>query len=706
MSTLRRFLLFLFLLGPVFHSVAQDDGDGVWRQLLEQWADQNDSENVPDDLVEQLCSFLEYPLNLNDTASDELMLLPFLSDYHRDAIKAYIAQNGEMVTLAELELINGFDSLTVSLLRCFTTVAPVKKNNGFSLKQMLGSGHSNLRSGFKTTAPLARGYKEDIYYGSPFRLYFRYEFKYADRVSFRLSGDKDAGEAFRFASASSNGVGVPFLGFDYYGCHLMVKDMGILKRAIVGKYHLQFGQGVTLWSGFASWMSGSMPLRRFGQGITAASAFCEYGYLRGAAATLSLLPEYMKKSLDLTLFYSNVNRDATQSSSDSLFAEEQQVQSLYSSGYHRTNSELAKKGCLNEQLFGGHLQYRMQNLVVGATAVSTLLGSEIIPADYVYNHFAFSGKENFNCGMDATFRYRRLLLFGEAAMSQLHISGSSGSDEVPLPLSAVAGMQMSFDAKTMLSAAYHYGSPSYQNLHSNTIGQTSSGQNEEGLLLFFQSQLPYYVMVQSSIDLFRFPWMRYRVYSPSSGVDYRLKVSKDLSHRTMLDAQYRYRASQRNSDASLYSIEDIVRQQLQLSLDYSYSDSWRFVSRLVYSWFRCDDHEPLQGFLLLQDATWRLPSPTNPLSLGLRLAIFDIAGYDARIYTYENDLMYEFSVPMLTGRGMRSYLVCHYELSQNLSFALKYAITYYPENEVTGSGYEQIDGGVKNEFKAQFRWRF
>ncbi|MCR4816061.1 MAG: hypothetical protein K5842_02615 [Bacteroidales bacterium] len=695
---MRRIVILFTVFLLAFSAVeAQNDADNVVRDILELWADQNDDESVPDDVVEQLYNFLDNPLNINDTSSDGLILLPFLSDFHRAAIRAYVAQNGEILSLSELYLLNGFDSSVVRLMMPFVTVAPNEKSARLSLKEIIDHGHSNLRFGAKTVQPTGRGYNEDIYAGSPFRMYFRYYFKYRDRITFQLSGDKDAGEAFRFVSAANSGAGVGQAGFDYYGYHLMFNDFGIVKRAIIGKYNLHFGQGVTLWSGSAPWMSGNMPLRRYGQGITPASAFCEYGYLRGAAVTLNIRPT----RLEMTLFVSDVDRDATLSSRDTLYGGEQLYQSLYMSGYHRTATEIAKKGMLGEKLFGSHIQYNGSNLQIGATAVKTILDSPLTPVEYVYNTFAFSGKDNLNAGVDITYRYRRLLLFSEVAVS----SRRSRNDSDLLPVAGVGGMQLHLNADNMLSAALHYGSPTYQNLHSNIIGQSSQAQNEEGILCFFHTRLPGYVDVQTSVDFFRFPTMRYRIYSPSTGVDYRVKVTKPLAKGLSVLGQYRYRSSQRNSDGQLYAVEDIVRSQLQLSLDYDRSP-WHLVSRVVYSKFNCQDHAPQEGFLMSQDATYHFSLSGHPFSVGGRLSVFDVSGYDARIFAYENDLMYEFSVPMFNGRGVRFYMLGRWEVSDDVSVALKYAVSFYPDNETLGSGYEVIEGNHRHEFKVQMRLKF
>ncbi len=703
---MKRLLLVAFFALLSVPSQAQQSDDAVWRDLMEQWAEQHEDDNVDDDLIELLQDCLDNPINLNDTASDRILMLPFLSDFQRLAIKAYIAQYGQMVALDELHFLNGFDTTVLRLLHAFATVEPVD-NKDMSIGEMLRRGHSNLRFGTKTVIPRSRGYNEDIYAGDPYRLYFRYYFKYADRIAFQFSGDKDAGEALRFGAFDINGRTLRQYGLDYYGYHVMFNNFGRLRRLLLGKYNLQFGQGATLWSGSAPWMASNMPLRRYAQGIRPAGAFCEYGYLRGAAATVSLLPSYLSDALNLTVFYSNTNRDATlATSADTSSDADDFFQSLYQSGYHRTDNELKKKGMLTEHLVGCNIGFDTRHLQVGATAVATLFEQPIIPADYVYNTFAFTGKRNFNGGIDVTYRFRRLLLFGEASMALNDWARALHSTFGWLPIAAVGGMQMHFDANNMLSLAARHVSPTYHNFHANISGAGSSAQNSQGISLFFSGRLPFYINFQAFVDAYRYPWMRYRIYSPSWGSDTKLTISKEIARGTLLELLFRQRLTQRNSDGQLYYVEDCTRQQLQLSLDFKPTTVWRLLSRVVATRFDCDDHDSQFGFAMMQQAEWHGTLHGKPLSAAVRLTLFDVSGYDARIYAYENDLMYESAVPMLNGRGVRSFMVLRTDITDNIALAFKYAFALYPENETIGTGYDRISGPVRHELKIQMRLKF
>ena len=95
-----------------------------------------------------------------------------------------------------------------------------------------------------------------------------------------------------------------------------------------------------------------------------------------------------------------------------------------------------------------------------------------------------------------------------------------------------------------------------------------------------------------------------------------------------------------------------------------------------------------------------------PIQFSTRLALFDTYDYNSRIYAYENDLLYNFSVPALYNRGTRFYLNVRYTGIRNLSIEGRYAITDYSNVETIGSGLEEINGSKRSEIKAQLKYTF
>ena len=63
-----------------------------------------------------------------------------------------------------------------------------------------------------------------------------------------------------------------------------------------------------------------------------------------------------------------------------------------------------------------------------------------------------------------------------------------------------------------------------------------------------------------------------------------------------------------------------------------------------------------------------------PVSFWLRYAVFRTDDYDSRIYTWENDLLYTFSIPALYGSGSRFYIMAAWKITGRAELRFKYGI--------------------------------
>jgi hypothetical protein len=66
-----------------------------------------------------------------------------------------------------------------------------------------------------------------------------------------------------------------------------------------------------------------------------------------------------------------------------------------------------------------------------------------------------------------------------------------------------------------------------------------------------------------------------------------------------------------------------------------------------------------------------------PLSLRLRVQWFDAREWDNRIYTYEHDVLYAFSIPAVYGLGGRAYLCLRWQAMDKLALYLRVSETLY-----------------------------
>ena len=595
------------------------------EEAIEQWVEETDDSEAAADLSDLLQQLQAHPVNLNDTLA--VAQLPFLSSFQIQALRNYILLHGQLLSHKELPLIPGFDSNTVALLEPLTTVAPYTPHKKLRLRE----GRHSLVTGIGGTVEQAEGYRNGKYEGDNLHALMCYTYNLHDRVQLRLTADKDPTEVW----GKEN----------YYGYHLMLSDIGRLEKLILGRYNLQFGQGLTLWTGLRPFNLLGAPPMRFGRGVRQAAAFYEEDYQEGVAARINL-----GRGFHLSGFASKVEE---------------------------------------EQLTGAHLDYRHGNLIVGLTTAYTALKDSLETRDYVYNQNRFRGDHQLNCGLDVAYQLHRLTLYGEAAL------GENGAPAV------IGGLQLQADSRNRFGISYRYYDTQYHNLHAQgyAIGST---QGEQGITLDAENRLPWNLTLLTSLDLHRFPSLRYATYSPTSGSWLRLQLSRPWGNSLTTTVRYAYRQKERNIpnlDTTLYLGEQNLRQQLQGEV-HATLGNWRLSARGIYALYESDNNAPQQGWLASLSARYNY----RRLQTTAGVAYYDIDGYNARIYLSESNLQYAWSMPSLYGHGLRSHLVLRYRFGEHLSLAAKYTLTLLPEQESIGSGDSKTEGPVRQTWFLQLRW--
>jgi hypothetical protein len=93
-----------------------------------------------------------------------------------------------------------------------------------------------------------------------------------------------------------------------------------------------------------------------------------------------------------------------------------------------------------------------------------------------------------------------------------------------------------------------------------------------------------------------------------------------------------------------------------------------------------------------------------PLTVSLQSTWFRTDDYNSRIYTYERNVLYAFSVPSFYGKGVRTVVNVNYTLKNRLTVWLRFANTSYLDNrEEIGTGLEKITGKTKSDISLQIR---
>ena len=583
-------------------------------------------------LQTDLYTLHESPIDLNNTSDEELTQLYFLSPQQIDAILAY-AYRHPFESLYELRLIPELADYEIRDLLPFVYINRAALNSeaintdALYAKEIFAKAHHEL-----LTRIDARNI--EAYEGTdPIYTQFRYRFDFRRRVTFGVQLRRPAGGFARDLQ---------------YGAYLQLNDITPhLHTLVAGNFQASFGQGLVLAPVFHS--GKSMYVTSVGQqreGLRYYSSVDGEG-LHGAGATLRW--EWNKTTrLDVSALYS--------------------MRRANDSTWHH--------------LLGANLTLRHKKLQVELTAIENLWSDSIHPyTNAKYNRHYFRGHNQAVIG--ASFRYNHgwFDAFGEIATAQNH---QITNDQSPITKShwgfgTIIGSRFYPTNGISLLALYRYYSPYFDNALGYAFSETSRlGDENGGYLGFDITRLRNWRFIGYG-DIFYF-----------SGYKYGLgDATRTLGYDAMAEIQYSWskHPSFQGGDGGRLSLRLRARQKgdatysTRAQFDWA-QGSWSLrttaEANIIPSKLSTLNSQLTYGYTIFQDISYSLPlREGRGLGLRLRLQGFDAREWANRIYTYEHDVLYAYSIPAVYGLGGRAYLCLRWQIIPQLALYFRASETVY-----------------------------
>ncbi len=643
-------------------------------KILESIAEDEESEADYTSLLDEITNLIQNPLNVNVATDKDLQKLYLLNHNQIDQLLKYRESNGKIYSIYELRLIQGF---SMELLRDISPMIRFNDNlmetsSKLSQQVLLRTDHA-----FEKELGYQSLHENSKYLGEPWKYYLKYEAQLEKHgLHFGMTGETDQGEAF-FTGENST-------GFDFYSAHIQYKSKGFVEQINLGDYQIRFGQGLSLWFGSGGKKSSlATKNARKSRGVRAYKSVDENRFLRGASAVLSFT-----KNIKLLAFASTKKVDATvKNDSSSLY-----VSSILNNGLHRSRNELDKKDALKEQVFGGCLNWDFKHVELGVSFVSYSFSPKIKIDEKAYSRFYFSGSQNYNLGFSFETQIRNIHLFGEIANSK------SGA------FAMLQGANIQIHPQLDFEAIYRKFPENYHAHFSNAFSEQSRNQNEQALYFGIHFRPFPKWSIKAYYDQFEFPWLRYSSTSPGNGHEY--FVQAEYTRNEKLSVYFRYKQENKSKDEPseyLNTPIEFEKSLYRIHLSATPATNWEIRNRIEFLHYKQSEQKEL-GFLIYQDAIYKFPR--IPLLISFRYALFDTDSYNARIYAYESDILYAYSVPAYYNKGSRFYLKLNCKLSSRISCYARYAQTKYADAESIGSGMSLIKGNKKSDIKFLLKIKF
>jgi len=638
----------------------QQTVEDLFEAMGEELSDDADIQDVLDDLE----SLIQNPLKINWATPEEFTRLHFLSEVQINNLIGFREKSGQIYSLYEMASIDGFSPDILQKIEPFISFDAEK----ISLKRKKSSGDLFLRG----TRTFSNPHDEDESKneGSPERYYLRLK-QSSSNVEYGLVTEKDPGEAFLSQSNKH--------GFDYTSAFA---NFGVGKegnRIFVGDYHVRFGQGLVAWQGFSMGKSSeTTQVFRSAQGIRSYSSTDENQFFRGFAGQLKYRHFTFQPFISLNKLDANL---------DTLDGKTY-FGAFQTSGYHRTGSEISGENAVNQLTGGGHISYSYNRWSFGITSVYNRFNVEMDRSDEPYNQFLPEGRESLVAGFDWKGSVKKVFLFGEAAIS----SGNGKAFLTGAMLKPVSNME--------LSAVYRNINKTYFSYFSNAFTESSKVNDEHAFYLGTKIFPAPRWIIWAYADFFSHLWLKYLTAAPSNGTELFAQLAFNPSKGTKFYLRFfqEEKALKMISGAYKYNEQQLIN-RLRFNFTHELNDNFSLKSRVEWSWYSKQSSE--KGILICQDLVFLPPEKT--FSMNGRLAYFHTDGYNSRLYAYENDVLYSFSIPALYGEGIRAYLNFQKSFSNRFTFWLKFAST---QKFVQSDGDQDVESSLKSEIKVQLRYQF
>jgi len=688
-------LVFLLCFSSVSIVYCQEEAISSLDEIIEEIASSSDVELDYTTLFQALETLYYDPIDLNFATEEELSELIFLTDFQIFSLLNYKKKYGNYNTIYELQFVDGIDQIMLKRLLPFVTVTNNESKPKPDYKKMFSYGRHNTMLRYQRLLQEKAGYipvsdsileinpDKSRYLGSPDKLYLRHSYHYKDKLYYGITAEKDDGEQF-FKGAQK-------YGFDFYSGHFQINDIGIVKKLIVGDYLAQFGQGLTIWSGMSyGKTSSSTNVIKKARGVSKYSSVNESAFFRGEAISLQY------KNLIFTEFVSYKPLDGAIDSvtTEEIDSEEQYITSFLETGYHRTPSEIAKRHTIKEFVSGANLSWYTPKLRIGATGVYYGFSEPVGDNSAPYRFFDLTGNSNMNFGIDYLLSIHKVNIFGETSMSQ------------NFGYATINGATFDFVPEFKMSLVHRYFRPDYQALYAQPFSEGNKPYNESGLFIGAEIYPKKHWKIETYFDSWKYPWLRYGVGGPSAGREYLVQVTHYPQRNLEMYFRVKYETKQKNDTDIETGIRPLISystSKYRYHISYSANQEWKLKSRIELSQYNINEQNEW-GYMVYQDFQYK--PQRLPLSFTARIAVFETKSYDTRIYAYEPDVLYGFSVPAYYGQGTRLVFVVKYAAFKNLDMWFRIANTYYHDKDELGTGLDAIEGKNRTDIKLQLRFKF
>ncbi|MEJ2053656.1 MAG: helix-hairpin-helix domain-containing protein, partial [Calditrichaceae bacterium] len=626
----------------------------VGDSLLLQWAEFVEDD---DNLGEILQELAENPVNINSNNPEELKRIPLISKFQIDSILQRRKRLGTYRSKRQIRPVIG--PQLYELVKDFITI------HSKSMYSISATHKSHI--GIEPVKEI----ENKTYLGDKLYDYNKIKATWSDQWRIGLVTQKDIGE-------------VNYI--DYMNGYLEYNQKRF--KIIAGSFYCHFGEGLAFSNAYGQKKSSiaSLAFRSNNQGGFATTSSSENSGLFGLSLNF-----YRIFGSDLHLFYSHINRDA-QYSPDNDY-----ITGFNYTGYHRSESEIARKDKITETLFGACWQRNFFNsFILGLQTANISYKPKIVfnkdisgENAYRRQYFKFTGSEINQYSIFYRYNSNHIQLQGEYA----------GSEKGSPALTQSVFIE---DKKINFGIKYWRLGKNFQSPFGRVFDNSNPfPQAEEGVYFGLELQPAKELTLNAFKIIKKDLWRTYFDKLPKLKDESFIELNYQPNN-LILSARLRIKNNEYfNYAQGVTPVARNIEQQNIYRLQFEYRPARTFAFRTRWEFTQLKILKE-HGSYLYEDISY---SPSVQLSIRTRFIVYRTDSYNSRLYEFESDLPGSFSNYAVFGEGRIFYFLVKWKLVNNISIWLKYRYGLIINRELTAAIIRnddyQLQRGLRFQLKIQ-----
>lgn len=419
---------------------------------------------------------------------------------------------------------------------------------------------------------------------------------------------------------------------DFYSYYFAYNGDGIVKTLIAGNYTLSFGYGLIASNSYRSGKTSDVyfPLNNHSTVFKSYLSTDENKFFRGISSSIKY------KNFTFSAFYSMNRFDAGIDSNGYII-------SIPLSGTHISTGELLTKDAASISSNGLIAEYESSLINGGILFMNSSFENRISPA-LIYK------KEN-----------KYLSAYYELPLNKnFIISGESASDFTFNNNIITANISLSKEVGLITS--YRNYKSDFSSYYGNAFGETyNSGCNESGVYSGLRIKLSPFIF-----DVYFDQYRILEMNNSFSGEELLLNGKYLTGSRSFIKLKYRVKIKE--------SFPASLSNKNNLSLEYSTVPDENLTENIKAEYVLSKTSAKNDGFMIHNEIGYKLK---KQLGVDFRITIFKTSSsIESALYEYEKDIPGMFSSKILSGEGMRYYLLIKYKPLDFFMLSLKYSSVY------------------------------